>query len=148
MAALMTDHSYEADCLFCKIANHAITPAAAIFEDADTIAFLDIHPRSPGHTMVIPKHHAGKLADLPDAALAPLFSTVKRVAAMLEQALAPDGLTIGINQGEASGQEVAHLHIHLMPRFSGDGGGAIQSLVNRPPTETIQAIAEKIRNAN
>lgn len=139
------------DCLFCKIAAKEI-PAKVIYEDDHTLAFLDIMPRTTGHTMVIPKVHAANLLELSDAAaggggVAALFATVKRVDEMLVKALAPDGVTIGINQGRASGQEVDHLHVHLMPRWHGDGGGAVQSLVNAKPKDSLDAIAEKIRRA-
>ncbi|MBI4087542.1 MAG: HIT family protein [Candidatus Liptonbacteria bacterium] len=132
-------------CLFCKIANKKIG-ANIVYEDNDAVAFLDIHPRAPGHAIVIPRHHAGKIAELPDEVVWPLFLAVKRVAKLLEQTISPDGLTIGINQGEASGQEVAHLHIHILPRFSKDGGGSFQSIVNNPPKESTEEVAEKVKN--
>jgi histidine triad (HIT) family protein len=80
--------------------------------------------------MVIPKFHASTLLDLPDPDAVKLFAAVKKIDALLVQKIVPDGMTIGINQGKASGQEVDHLHVHLMPRWHGDGGGAIQSAVN------------------
>jgi histidine triad (HIT) family protein len=131
------------DCLFCKIAEKKI-PAKVIYEDDHTLAFLDIMPRTTGHTLVIPKMHAPNLLELPDAEVAPLFAAVKHVAAMLAKALKPDGITMGANQGRASGQEVDHLHVHLMPRWHGDGGSSIQSVVNAKPKESVDAIAEKI----
>jgi len=135
------------DCLFCKIIEKKI-PAKVIFEDEHTVAFLDIMPRTTGHTLVIPKVHAPNILELPNAEIAPVFATVKHVGEMLSRALHPDGITIGINQGRASGQEVDHLHIHLMPRWHGDGGGAVQSLVNAKPKESVDEIKEKILSAN
>jgi histidine triad (HIT) family protein len=132
-----------ADCLFCKIAAKGI-PAQVIYEDDRTLAFLDVKPRSAGHAMVIPKYHAPTLTALPDDEVAPLFSAVKKVAELLTEKLAPDGITIGINQGRASGQEVDHLHVHLMPRWHGDGGGPIQSVVHNPPKESLEEIQKKI----
>jgi histidine triad (HIT) family protein len=117
------------DCLFCKIVDKTI-PAKIVYEDDSAIAFLDIHPRSPGHTVVIPKFHAPTLIELPDELVAKLFSAVKKVDEKIVKTIHPDGVTIGINQGAASGQEVDHLHIHLMPRAHNDGGGSIQSVVN------------------
>ena len=131
------------DCLFCKIIKKQI-PAKVVYEDDHAMAFLDIMPRTPGHTMVILKVHTPNLLELPDGEVGPLFLAVKHVAALLSKALAPDGITIGVNQGRASGQEVDHLHVHLMPRFHGDGGGAVQSLVNAKPKESIDATLEKI----
>ena len=131
------------DCLFCKIAAKEI-PAQMIYEDGHTLAFLDVNPRAPGHTMVIPRHHAPTLVELPDEEVGPLFLAVKTVASMLMEKMKPDGVTIGMNQGRASGQEVDHLHVHLIPRSHGDGGGPIQSVVHNPPTESLEEIKKKI----
>jgi histidine triad (HIT) family protein len=117
------------DCLFCKIASKEI-PAKIMYEDDAMVAFLDVKPRSPGHTVVIPRMHAPTLIDLPDADVAKLFTGVKHIYALLVEKISPDGMTIGVNQGKASGQEVDHLHVHLMPRWKNDGGGSIQSVVN------------------
>jgi histidine triad (HIT) family protein len=131
------------DCLFCKIVSKKI-PAAIVYEDGHVIAFLDIMPRSPGHTMVIPKVHAPNLLELPDAEVGPLFLAVKHVGEMLSKALKPDGITMGANQGRASGQEVDHLHVHLMPRWHGDKGGSVQSVVNNKPKESVEEMRKKI----
>ena len=132
------------DCLFCKIANKQI-PAEIVYEDSDTLAFLDIHPRAPGHTMIIPKIHAENILDLPDNLVGKVFLTVKKIAGMLTKAFKPEGFTIGINHGRVSGQVVDHLHIHVMPRFSNDQGASIHSVVNNPPAESLKEIAEKIK---
>ena len=131
------------DCLFCKIISHDI-PAQVVYEDDHALAFLDIKPRSPGHTVVIPKVHAPAIIALPDEEIAPLFLVVKKVDEMLSLALTPDGVTIGINQGRASGQEVDHLHIHLMPRWHTDGGHAVQSVVNNPSEASLEDMRKKI----
>jgi histidine triad (HIT) family protein len=133
----------DPDCLFCKIAAKTI-PAKIIYEDDHAVAFLDIMPRAPGHTMVIPKYHAPTMIELPDEEVAPLFNAVKKTARLLMAALRPDGITIGINQGRASGQEVDHLHVHLVPRSHGDGGGSVQSVVHNAPQESLDEIAKKI----
>ena len=131
------------DCLFCKIAAKQI-PAYVVYEDDHTLAFLDIMPRTTGHTMVIPKVHAPNILELPDAEVGPLFSAVKKVAALLTHTLKCDGITIGANQGRASGQEVDHLHVHLMPRWHGDGGSSVQSVINNKPKESLEEIRKKI----
>lgn len=130
-------------CLFCKIVAKGI-PAAVVYEDEKTLAFLDIMPRSPGHTMVIPKYHSPNFLELPAGEVAPLFLAVKKVADILMAKLKPDGLTVGINQGRASGQEVDHLHVHLMPRWKGDNGHAVQLVVNNKPKESLEEIRKKI----
>lgn len=132
------------DCLFCKIVKRDIA-AEIIFENSNALAFLDIMPRAPGHTLVIPKVHARNILELSDAEVGPLFTAVQKVAERLIQVLKADGLTIGINQGEASGQVVDHLHIHLLPRFKGDRGGSIQSVVQNVPKESLKDIAAKLR---
>lgn len=135
--------SRDPECLFCKILAGDIK-GEMIMEDEHAYAFLDIHPRAPGHTMVIPKYHARTLLELPEAEVGPLFLMVQRVAKTLKEKLAADGLTIGANQGRVSGQEVDHLHIHCIPRYNNDHGGSVQSVVNNPPQESIQEIKAKI----
>lgn len=132
------------DCLFCKIASKELG-SAVVYEDGETLAFLDINPRAPGHTVVVSKTHSETLLDAPDEAIASLFKSVKTVTAMLAKALAPDGFTIGINHGKASGQAVDHLHVHIIPRFKNDGGGSIHSVVSNPPAESLEEMAAKIR---
>ncbi len=135
------------DCLFCKIANKEI-PSEVIHEDAASIAFLDINPMTLGHAVIIPKHHAENILDLPDEAVGPLFQAVRRVTEKLNRAFNPEGFTIGINHGRISGQTVPHLHIHVIPRYPGDGGGSMHSVVRYPPREDIKEAKEKIIKAN
>ncbi|MDP3953760.1 MAG: HIT family protein [bacterium] len=134
-------------CIFCQIVAGEI-PAHTIYQDEDTLAFLDINPRAPGHTMIIPKEHHSTILDLPDKLVAPIFGTTQKVTAMLEKGLGTNHFTIGINMGRLSGQEVDHLHIHVVPRFEGDNGGSIHSVVNNPPEESLEEIKEKIIQAN
>ena len=131
-------------CLFCKIAAKEI-PAEVIYEDEAAVAFLDIRPLAPGHTLVIPKRHAGTLAELPDDAVGPFFLAVKNALGVVEKALGPDGFTLGINHGRASGQDVMHLHLHILPRSLSDGGRSLQGVVNNPPQEDVKTMAERIR---
>lgn len=124
------------DCIFCKIINKEI-PAEIIYEDADAVAFLDIHPKAPGHTMILPKGHAENILDLPEEKIEAVFKAVKKVTAMLNKSLAPDGFTIGINHGKVSGQTVEHLHIHIIPRWYNDNGGSVNDVVNNPPKQNL-----------
>lgn len=146
MAPIPLAYRYMDGCLFCKIAKREIG-AEIIFENDVALAFLDILPRAPGHTMVVPKHHARNIAELPDEIVGPFFQTVKKVLSQIERALRPDGFTLGMNYGKASGQEVQHLHFHIIPRWYGDGGGPIQRVVSNQPRESSQEIAEKIRKS-
>jgi len=133
------------DCIFCKIVKKEI-PAEIVYEDEHVLAFLDIQPRAPGHTMVIPKEHAPDLLALEASLIGPTFEAVRLVAQKISRALNPEGMIYGINQGQIAGHAgVNHLHVHILPRFPGDDGGPIQIVVNNPPVEDVKSIAEKIR---
>ncbi len=132
-------------CIFCEIAQKKIL-SEIIYEDDHTFAFLDIAPRSPGHTVVIPKYHAQTILDLPELEIQPLFLTVRKLAGILQNTFRCDGFTIGINHGAEAGQTVGHLHVHIMPRFKGDGGAHIHGAVNNPPKESLKVLGAKIRN--
>ena len=134
-----------AECIFCAIIAGDLQ-AQVVFADENVAAFLDVRPRAPGHTMVVPRAHVAALKDLPPDAVGHLFRGVQTVLRGIEAGLAPDGMTIGINQGAVAGQAVPHLHVHLMPRYKGDGGGSIHGVVENPPTEPLEAIAAKIRD--
>lgn len=135
------------DCLFCKIIKKEVA-ANAIYEDDHALAILDVHPRAPGHALVLPKVHAATILDLPEEELGPVFSAVRTVTEKLRRALAPDGFTIGINHGKTAGQAVEHLHIHIIPRWAGDGGSSIHGVVENPSNESVEQIAEKINAQN
>lgn len=134
------------DCLFCKIANKGI-PAHIVYKDDATIAFLDIHPRTMGHTVIIPRAHAENIIAAGDALTASVFLTVKRIVGILNNTLNPKGFTIGVNHGEVSGQTVPHLHAHVIPRYKGDGGGSIHSVVNHLSPLSLDEVAEKIKKS-
>ncbi|MBN2197991.1 HIT family protein [Candidatus Wolfebacteria bacterium] len=131
------------DCFFCKIINKDV-PSKIIYEDKSVLAILDTYPRVLGHTLILPKIHAENIFDLPDDEIEGVFKAVKKVAKLLEKALAPDGFTIGINHGKVSGQTIEHLHIHIMPRWLDDKGGSIHSVVNNPPKEDLDEIKSLI----
>lgn len=135
------------DCLFCEIAAKEI-PAEVVYENDRALAFLDVNPLTRGHTLVIPKEHAENIIKLPKELVGPTFGAVKEATGMLARAFSPQGFTIGVNHGRISGQTVDHLHIHIIPRYEGDGGGNIHSIVSDPPKESVQETAETIRNAN
>jgi histidine triad (HIT) family protein len=118
-----------------------------VYENESVLAFLDIHPASRGHVMVIPKVHAENLDRLDDRHLAPLFSGVKTVMGLLDRALKPAGMNVGWNHGWAAGQRVSHLHVHIIPRHSGDGGGGIQSLIHSFVAEDLASVAAQIKAA-
>lgn len=137
------------DCIFCAIAAGDI-PATKVHEDDRTVAFLDINPLSTGHTLVIPKAHATKLEDADPADAAAVIQTAQRlVPALCETAGCPDA-TLAINNGPDAGQEVPHLHLHIVPRTRGDSGGPIHALFPERPTpdaDAIEELAAKVREA-
>lgn len=132
------------DCIFCKIVEKEI-PANIVYEDKFVMAFLDINPSSPGHTVVIPKMHAETFFELPEDTVRFVFPGVKKTLQILKSTLNPDGFTIGINNGKAAGQEVGHMHIHLIPRNEGDGGVPVNSVVRNTSNESIDDVFKKIQ---
>ena len=132
------------NCIFCKIAAKDI-PSEIIYEDGEAVAFLDIHPRSPGHAVVVPKAHAETILDLTDVATAKFFEAVRKTTKLVRTGLVPDGFTLGINHGKVAGQEVEHLHFHVIPRYENDGGTSLQSVVNNQSTKSLKEIADEIR---
>lgn len=139
----LKENYMENNCLFCKIVAKSI-PAAVIYEDEFVLAFLDINPMTLGHTLVIPKIHAENILDLPDDQIDPFFQAVKKIVALLQERLELRGFTIGINHGKMSGQAIDHLHVHIVPRYEGDGGGSLHSVVKNPPQESLEEIQAKI----
>ncbi len=108
------------DCLFCKIANKEIPPGSVVYEDADTIAFLDIAPTSPGHTLVIPKQHATNIFDISSNSWTAVAETARKIAGAVQTATNADGVNVHMNNGEAAGQVIFHPHVHIIPRHEGD----------------------------
>ena len=108
------------ECLFCKIIVGEL-PSTRVFENDDALAFLDIHPVNPGHTLLVPKKHCTMLTDADDETIANLGKLLKRVASAVIKGTDADGCNISVNNGAAAGQQVFHLHWHIIPRFSSDG---------------------------
>jgi histidine triad (HIT) family protein len=106
------------NCIFCKIIEGSI-PAAILFEDDSVIAFLDIAPFEKGHFLVLPKHHAVLLTDLPEDLLTHTMLIAKKLAANLLKALPCDGFNMLQNNGTCASQTIPHVHIHIIPRFNG-----------------------------
>ena len=108
------------NCIFCKIAN-GIIPSATLYEDADFRAILDIAPAHKGHTIILPKQHAANLFEIDEETAGKLLPVAKKVAGAVKKVTGCDGINILQNNGEAAGQTVFHLHVHVVPRFEGDG---------------------------
>lgn len=108
------------DCIFCKIVNGSI-PSQKVYEDSEFLAFLDIHPVNKGHLLVIPKEHHETIVDVPPELLSRLMLVVQQAAEAVRQVTHADGFNIVQNNYRAAGQEVPHIHFHIIPRFSDDG---------------------------
>ena len=107
------------NCIFCKIVAGEL-PASKVYEDNDVLAFLDIRPVNPGHTLIIPKKHFENIHDTPDELVGKLTIVAKKIAGVIQKNLGAEGVNIGMNNGKAAGQLVFHAHIHVMPRYSTD----------------------------
>jgi len=133
---------YDPSNVFARILRGEL-PKALIFENAETLAFMDAFPQTQGHCLVIPKiGESRNLLDAPPEILGPLALTVQKVARAVQAALGPDGIVITQFNGEAAGQTVYHLHVHIIPRWKGDtlrphGAGMAD------PAE-LQAVAARI----
>jgi histidine triad (HIT) family protein len=131
------------ECIFCRIVAKQI-PATVVHEDEDTLAFMDIGQVNPGHVLVTVKKHADNIFSLDEAQAAAVFRSAARVARAIRGAFEPQGLSVYQANGRAAGQTVFHLHIHLVPRYEGDGM-ALTWPVKNPPREKLVEYAEKIR---
>jgi histidine triad (HIT) family protein len=134
-------------CIFCKIANKEVQ-AYIVKETERFLAFLDIHPHAPGHSLIIPKEHFVNLFDLPENYGEEFVKITKETMNLLAKAFETENFTLGINNGPLAGQAVLHLHLHIMPRFKNDGGGSIHSVVFNKSSESLEEIYQKIKNAS
>jgi histidine triad (HIT) family protein len=108
------------DCIFCKIINGEI-PGYKLYEDEEIIAFLDAFPAGSGHTLVMPKAHYQDLSAVPEGLLQQIMGAAKRLVPAITQAVGAEGFNLFLNNGRAAGQLIDHLHLHILPRSSGDG---------------------------
>ena len=110
--------AYDNDNIFAKILRGDM-PAVRVYEDDETLAFMDVMPQAPGHTLVIPKTAAENLYDLPEAAGAAVLRTVQKLAPAVRDAMRADGIMLNQFNGPAAGQTVFHFHVHIVPRYEG-----------------------------
>ena len=129
------------DCLFCKIVAKEI-PNYTVYEDNQVLAFLDIFPCAKGHTVVIPKQHYGSLWDMNTETFQLLAAGLRAAAGRVQARLKPDGMNIGINNEPVAGQAVPHAHWHILPRYLGDGGGSMHSIIKNPGDTHVKTLAE------
>ncbi len=133
------------DCIFCKIISGQI-PARKVYETQSSLAFLDAFPLTRGHVLVIPKAHYVKVHEMSKTDTADLFEIVRLISSKIER-LAPSSL-VAIHNGKESGQEIPHVHVHIIPRNSQDGVGPVHSLFTKRPNlsdKEFYEIAEILR---
>jgi len=133
------------NCIFCKIATKEIL-AKILVETESCIGFLDAFPLAKGHALVIPKNHYEKLQDLPTSINTEIFSTVQSLISKVDSLT---GATlVAIHNGKDSGQEIPHVHVHLIPRSNDDSAGAVHSMFSQKPElseSEIDELCNKLR---
>jgi diadenosine tetraphosphate (Ap4A) HIT family hydrolase len=141
---MSTDHS----CIFCRI---VVGEAAAslVYQDDLVTAFMDILPVNPGHLLIVPNEHSPGLSGLDEAAGQRLFGVAARLGGALRQSgLRCEGVNLYLADGRAAGQEVFHVHMHVLPRYEGDGFGLRRTKhLGRPSRAELDLVAEHVRGA-
>jgi histidine triad (HIT) family protein len=134
------------NCVFCSIIKGKI-PSHKVYEDDQVLAFLDINPSAKGHTLIIPKLHEARIENLPKKDSMTLFNVLHKLIDPIQRAVNASASTIGINNGKEAGQEVPHIHIHVIPRRQEDRGSIIQAITrtSRPSKEEFNEVANLIR---
>jgi len=138
-----------AACVFCEIVAGR-SPASIVYRDHTCVAFLDICPVNPGHLLVVPVRHAAYLAELDPETGRALFATAQSLSqAVRRSGVKAEGINLLLADGEAAGQEVFHVHLHVLPRFDGDGFGHTfpPHYGQHPPRHELDAAARAIRHA-
>jgi histidine triad (HIT) family protein len=137
------DLMFDESCVFCKIVRKQ-APASIIHEDEEVIVFLDIRPLNIGHTLVIPKAHYVDIFDIPKNQLSQVHIVAKQVSFAIKKATNADGISIIQQNGKAAGQDIFHLHVHVVPRFKGQKLPPFSDLKEVERTK-LDWMAKKIR---
>jgi histidine triad (HIT) family protein len=135
----------EDSCVFCKIAQKKIS-ASTVYEDDKAVAFLDIRPLNEGHTLVIPKRHYTFIYEVPDEEVAHLYKVVKKVALAVKNGVKAHGITIAQQNEKAAGQEIFHVHVHVIPRYEGQKLMRFDETKEASKAE-LDEVAKKIRQS-
>ncbi len=137
----------DPNCIFCKIVSGELG-AEKVYEDDEVLAFLDIHPSSRGHTLLIPKQHYDGLLSTPPEMLQTLVAALPKVASAVVTGTGAEGFNVLQSNGPCSGQMVFHIHFHIVPRNSGDGIGlGFRSALGGPIEDDLSKTAEAVRAA-
>lgn len=130
------------DCIFCKIANGEI-PSKTLYEDQDFRVILDLGPATRGHALILPKKHAANLYELPESIAAKVLPVAQKIASTMKEKLGCDGLNLVQNNGETAGQTVMHFHMHIIPRYEGDGQ-EINWVPGQATPEELESVVQQI----
>jgi histidine triad (HIT) family protein len=133
-------------CIFCRIVAGEI-PGEIVAKDEHAVAFLDITPLADGHTVVVPRRHVAAIEDMTASESQGLFAAVQRLAGPVRAAVGAAGSTIGINNGDATGQTIPHVHVHIVPRWTGDGAGSVHTIFRAGSRRPIAEVGKEIRKA-
>ena len=134
-------------CIFCQIAAKNV-PSSLVYEDHCTIAFLDIHPVNEGHILVVPKRHVERFASLTAKEASHLFEIGHKLLGAIEKSrVRSEGANLFLSDGEVAGQEVMHSHLHIVPRYAGDGHrmGFVHADRDEAPRTSLDDIASELR---
>jgi histidine triad (HIT) family protein len=136
-----------ADCVFCAILEGR-APGSVIYEDEDAVVFLDLFPVHPGHALVVPRRHVEDLDSCPGELAGRLFEVSARVAPAIVRATDAAGFNVWTANGEAAGQEVFHLHLHVLPRYEDDTFGLRfpKGYPQEAERAALDAMADRIRS--
>ena len=140
---MFVDTSPPGQCIFCRLIAGEI-PAARVYEDAQTIAFMDLGQVTPGHVLVATRRHGATLLDITPEEAGAAMQTAQRIAVAAQAAFDPAGLTILQANGAVGGQTVGHFHLHVVPRHEGDGI-ALSWPRKEPGFEVLAGYAERLR---
>ena len=135
------------ECIFCQIADKKI-PSKIITETEFSLAFMDAFPLTAGHSLVIPKKHYQKLQEIPKEETADLFETVRIVVTKVDNLT--NATLLAIHNGKDSGQEIPHVHVHLIPRSSDDGAGPVHSMfkpIQKPTEDELNEILTHLKES-
>lgn len=132
-------------CIFCRIAQKQL-PAVLVYEDEKVLAFLDIKPLNEGHTLVIPATHYESIFDIPQELIAYLHGITKQVAIAVKKATDADGISIIQQNGKAAGQDIFHLHVHVIPRYEGQKLPSYSEVSEADRTKLSQTAAKIRKN--
>mgnify|MGYP001417493374 CR=1 FL=1 len=136
------------DCIFCSIIKGNL-PASMIYEDKDLLAFMDIQPVNKGHILIISRQHKELITELDDSILSRMFVLAKNIdKAIRESGIKAEGMNLFLADGKAAGQEVLHVHLHIIPRFNNDGFGFIfpEGYEKRPQRNELDIISQLIKS--